>query len=724
MQEKRTISHNAGDDVLGEARIELHLWRIDPATQNTLRATWPKVAEKLGPLLNEFYNFLGKIPETAEMLERQGNVERLKAAQKEHWRALFSANFDESYLQRVISIGKTHHRVGLKPKYYLSGYALVLESLLPILIHGNRRDPEQAAREAVALVRAVLMEADLALSVYTGAEMLESLQQEMHDLSELFETELDDAVEFVHHRVEAMENGAAEVLTAARTVSNDIGHASGATNECTDNARSIANGAEQLSSSITSISDEIERSNAAARDATERSEVAQELAARLATVSSRIGSIVQLIERISKETRMLALNATIESARAGEAGRGFAVVANEVKNLADQTNHATSEIRGEIVAMQQAIQDAVTAIGDVHHRIETVTENIAHIANAVEQQEEVTRSIAGSALQTANGIGDVHERISNIAMEADNSTREATRLTEHSHGLVTQILGLKRRVIATLRSTRFANRRSEERLAVDLGADFEVGGQRYKGRAENLSLGGVQFRLPGATIKDKQPIRLTIETIGAARGEVVGIEPDILHVRFDHFEPGTEKKLLESLERWRREDAEMMALAKDTAKQVGRLFEEALNRRDISWQELFDTDYVPVPNTDPPKFLTKSTRLCDRLLPPVQEPVLGRNERITFCAAVDRNGYLPTHNKKYSEEPRPGDPAWNQAHSRNRRIFDDRTGLAAARNRAPVLEQTYHRDMGQGKVVVMKDISAPVMVNGQHWGAVRIGCRL
>jgi methyl-accepting chemotaxis protein len=94
-----------------------------------------------------------------------------------------------------------------------------------------------------------------------------------------------------------------------------------------------------------------------------------------------------------------------------------------------------------------------------------------------------------------------------------------------------------------------------------------------------------------------------------------------------------------------------------------------------------------------------------------------------FCAAVDRNGYLPTHNRKFSHAPRPGETAWNTANCRNRRIFDDRTGLAAARNRKHFLLQAYRRDMGGGQVALMKDASAPIILRGRHWGALRLAYR-
>jgi methyl-accepting chemotaxis protein len=111
------------------------------------------------------------------------------------------------------------------------------------------------------------------------------------------------------------------------------------------------------------------------------------------------------------------------------------------------------------------------------------------------------------------------------------------------------------------------------------------------------------------------------------------------------------------------------------------------------------------------------------VLPPHQDPVLDFDARVAFCTAVDRNGFLPTHNPDFSL-PQSQDPGWNNAHCRNRRLFDDQTGLDAARNTEPFLLQSYRRNMGGGKYVMMKDASAPIMVRGRHWGALRIGYRI
>jgi methyl-accepting chemotaxis protein len=87
-----------------------------------------------------------------------------------------------------------------------------------------------------------------------------------------------------------------------------------------------------------------------------------------------------------------------------------------------------------------------------------------------------------------------------------------------------------------------------------------------------------------------------------------------------------------------------------------------------------------------------------------------------------KGGYLPTHNPNY-RLPQGSDPVWNNANCRNRRLFNDRAVQKVAANTKPFLLQTYRRDMGGGKFVLMKDLSSPIRVRGRHWGAFRMGFR-
>ena len=138
---------------------------------------------------------------------------------------------------------------------------------------------------------------------------------------------------------------------------------------------------------------------------------------------------------------------------------------------------------------------------------------------------------------------------------------------------------------------------------------------------------------------------------------------------------------------------------------------------------MFDNCYVPIPGTDPLQHRTRFLEVVEGILPNVQEPLLASDKRMVFCAAVDRNGYLPVHNKIYSQPQRPGELIWNTAHCRNRRIFDDRAGLSAGRVVRPYLIQNYPRQMGD-RIDMMWEIGAPIRVFGKQWGGFRTAYKL
>jgi methyl-accepting chemotaxis protein len=155
------------------------------------------------------------------------------------------------------------------------------------------------------------------------------------------------------------------------------------------------------------------------------------------------------------------------------------------------------------------------------------------------------------------------------------------------------------------------------------------------------------------------------------------------------------------------------------AAEIQAVFEAGIADRRISEADLFDMTYTPIPDTDPQQLMAPFTRFTDEVLPAIQEPPLDFDDKVIFCATVDRNGYLPTHNLRFSQ-PQGKDPVWNAANCRNRRLFNDRVGLKAGQSTSPFLLQVYRRDMGGGNFVMMKDLSAPIFVNGRHWGGVRL----
>lgn len=166
------------------------------------------------------------------------------------------------------------------------------------------------------------------------------------------------------------------------------------------------------------------------------------------------------------------------------------------------------------------------------------------------------------------------------------------------------------------------------------------------------------------------------------------------------------------------QEKEMLAWAREFATRCQASIEKWITSGETTEERIFSFLYYPVPKTDPPKFHTAWDALSDRDILPIEESILARSPVIFFTVMVDKFGYLPTHNQRYSQ-PLTGNLAVDLVNNRTKRIFNDRTGLAAARSEAPFLIQQYLRDTGE----VMVDISVPVFIRGRHWGAVRIGYR-
>ncbi len=161
---------------------------------------------------------------------------------------------------------------------------------------------------------------------------------------------------------------------------------------------------------------------------------------------------------------------------------------------------------------------------------------------------------------------------------------------------------------------------------------------------------------------------------------------------------------------------EVWRIANRVSKQVGKAFEQAIATGKLSEDDVFDQNYEPIPGTNPPKYRTKFDAFTDEALPNLQEPALNQLEALVFVIATDVNGYVPTHNIRFSEAT-TGRYEVDLAKSRSKRIFNDRVGKRCGSHTEDLLLQTYKRDTGE----VMHDLSVPVFVNGKHWGGVRIG---
>ncbi len=479
----------------------------------------------------------------------------------------------------------------------------------------------------------------------------------------------------------------------------------------------LAQAAKELTQASTSISAQIHTAAHLLEQITGVVGAAQSQIEQLRVSSGEIGTVVNVVAGITRQTNLLALNAMIEASRAGEQGRGFAVVAQEVKALASQTAGATEHIRTSIERLQNDAVCSVRTVTEAATLASRIGPRFVEVVAAVEEQIASTAELTRSAEAVARFVHQVVSSASAIQEQAQSAS-SVSAATAVSSSTVDRLHG---RTLVVLRNNALGDRREHPRLPVALPATLRLGGQTYSARAIDVSRGGFLVSGP-AELRATTDQEIEVETaeLGRTLTRVVGLSALGLHLRITQAPQGYAAAVDRLAGTVNAQNADRIAKALAAAAEIAHALDAALASGRVTEAALFDVSYQPVLGSNPQQYLTPALPLLEALLTPVQERLLASDPRLAFCVAMDRNAYLPVHNRKYAQPQRVGEVAWNTANSRNRRIFDDRAGLMAARSTEPFLVQSYARDMGEGRSVLLQEIDAPIQVAGRHWGGFRM----
>jgi len=166
------------------------------------------------------------------------------------------------------------------------------------------------------------------------------------------------------------------------------------------------------------------------------------------------------------------------------------------------------------------------------------------------------------------------------------------------------------------------------------------------------------------------------------------------------------------------QDHDVLAVAQQLASGASQVLEQWIITQATTEERLFSRLYFPIPKTDPQKYSTPYDTLADRDLVGPEDKALARATGLQYAIVTDINGYVPTHNTRFSQTL-TGVPAQDYVNNRTKRIFGDLASVSAARSEAKYLIQRVKLETGD----IIYDLSVPVMVKGKHWGCVRIGYR-
>lgn len=300
--------------------------------------------------LDAFYDHISAHPGMSGHFASPEDMQRTKGAQMEHWRKLASMELDASYHARARQIGRVHARIGLEPRWYFGGYAVLLtrmiKEMLPSLTRGGplgrRRREEEAAATVGLLVRLAFLDMDLAISTY-----IEAFQEE-------------------RDRADA----------ARRTLAEEQARAMG----------EVSAAMEQITSSIRQTAESAGRTERLAVSTSEGAGENGQAVERTVTAMRDIAGKIRVVKEIARQTDLLALNAAIEAARAGKNGQGFAVVASEVRKLAERAAHAAAEMDGLTVDALAVAEEAGTRISQMVPEIQQTSSLVAEISAACREQ--------------------------------------------------------------------------------------------------------------------------------------------------------------------------------------------------------------------------------------------------------------------------------------------------------------------------------------------------
>ena len=541
---------------------------------------------------------------------------------------------------------------------------------------------------------------------------------------DLIEADLSAMIRGVEGAAAAVHQGTSASVSALEAIRQRSEALARQSSDSKRDASQLAGATEELAASSAEITRQIDHASALTGQVHQVASAAGHSLDGLKQSSGEIGNVVNVIAAIAKQTNLLALNAKIEAARAGATGRGFAVVADEVKSLSVETQKATDEIAGRVGKLQHDAAELIAAVNQIIDMIENVQPVFGAVAAAAVEQNSTTSELARNAAVSSQFVTAVADGAIEIEQAAAAARGQSDIVDRSSISMVQLASELKTRFTIFLRQTEIGDRRKHDRLPCELPVTLHHPGGTAHGHTRDLSEGGMLATFDGVgAFPPGTVLEASIAGIGPATVRVANCSSEGLHLAFIRIDEREHRALDDTLAAIREENSVLVARAIKIAGQISTEFEQLVSNGRITFDDLFDNNYVPIEGTDPVQYRTRFLPLLEQVLPPIQNSVYDPNPNITLCVAIDRNGYIPVHRPKHSQPQRPGEPHWNDRNCRNRRIYDDPMRLTAARGTRPYTIQQFRHER-DGQMLLIRSVAAPIRVYSKHWGAIRTTYRI
>lgn len=395
----------------------------------------------------------------------------------------------------------------------------------------------------------------------------------------------------------------------------------------------------------------------------------------------------------------------------------IAVTARQVAQNAIQVEAQAENANTAGNSSSIAVENALQGMGTLKVQIMTVAEamvglgqnsqQIGGIVNIIDEISAQTNLLSLNAAIEAAGAGEAGKRFSIVANEVKRLAERTAEATKQIKTLIEQIQrATNTTIILTEEGTKGVDAAN---LLVARVAD-EL--QEILGLIKETTSAAREIKY------STQQQTSASEELASTIVEVRDVAAQVASSAQETSQAIVElTSLAERLKEMMEEELQAKGKAKTQfgARMMERILGQAISSGKLTLADLFDEDYQPIPGTKPQKFHNRFDSFCDATLTGKQDEFLS-DSQVAFAILIDRNGYVPTHNSRYTQ-PLTGDYDKDLKGNRTKRLFNDKVGLAAAKNEKEVLVQVYNRDTGER----IWDISSPIYIQGQHWGAFRIG---